>query len=192
MARRHDRQARDFGPGPSPQPTGISREAGAIAANDNRRPGPNYSSALPPDALAIVEPVPVAVNQAGRAQVGMWRLRFAERWHPRVDPLTDEPAGAIHSRRSSLAFPTSKRQSAIAGASASASSFGPRRIYTPRGPAWTAKHHPVCAAGRPVLMRCVVESSTARPLKELRNEYNRRKDAAWDVGLRCRRVEPRR
>src|SRR3546814_14640235 len=88
MARRHDRQARDFGPGPSPESTGTLREARASAANDNRKSGPSYTSALPCDALAFIEPVPMAVNQAGRARADMWRLRFAERWRPRVDSLT--------------------------------------------------------------------------------------------------------
>src|SRR3546814_4843288 len=72
MARRHDRQARDFGPGPSPESTGTLREARARAANDNRKSGQSYTSALPCDALAFIEPVPMAVNQAGRARRDMW------------------------------------------------------------------------------------------------------------------------
>src|SRR3546814_20057396 len=78
MARRHDRQARDFGPGPSPESTGTLREARASAANDNRKSGPSYTSALPCDALAFIEPVPMAVKQAGRERADMWRLSFAE------------------------------------------------------------------------------------------------------------------
>jgi len=105
MARRHDGQARDLGPGPSLQPVGTRREARALAANDNRRAGPSHASALPPDALAIIEPVPVAVNQAGRAGAGAWRLRFAERWRPRVDPLTGWTGGGDPLAQIELRFP---------------------------------------------------------------------------------------
>lgn len=87
MARPHDRWARDFGPGPKPQAQSLSRQAGARAANDNHNATRSYSSALPYEALAIIEPVPNSVNQSGRAMMGWW-LRFAERWAPRPDPLT--------------------------------------------------------------------------------------------------------
>src|SRR3546814_16869366 len=83
MARRHDRQARDFGPGPRPESTGTLREARASAANDNRKSGPRYTSALPCDALAFIAPVPLAANPARRARADMWRLRFSELWPPR-------------------------------------------------------------------------------------------------------------
>src|SRR3546814_6756898 len=105
MARRHDRQARDFGPGPSPESTGTLREARASAANDNRKSGPSYTSALPCDALAFIEPVPMAVNQAGRARADMWRLRFAERRRPRVDSLTGWTGGGDPLAQIELRFP---------------------------------------------------------------------------------------
>lgn len=84
---------------------GTLREPGAIAANDNRKSGPRHSSALPSDALAIVEPVPMAVNQAGRARADTWRLRFAERWRPHVDPLTGWTGGGDPLAQIELRFP---------------------------------------------------------------------------------------
>jgi hypothetical protein len=58
---------------------------------------------LPTDAWAIIEPVPLGVNQSGRAHAGLWRLRFAPRWVPRADPLTGwtgggDPLGQIELR----------------------------------------------------------------------------------------------
>lgn len=75
-------------PGLPPRCRGTPTWWGRIAANDNRWSGPSHSSALPSDALAIIEPVPAAANRAGGTPDGRWRLRFAERWRPRVDPLT--------------------------------------------------------------------------------------------------------
>jgi hypothetical protein len=86
MARPRDRQARDSGPGPNPEPLRLSSRARA-AANDNCSPAPSFSGSLPADALAVIEPVPLSVKQSGRA-LEAWRLRFAERWAPRPDPLT--------------------------------------------------------------------------------------------------------
>jgi hypothetical protein len=88
MARPRDSGARDFGPGPEPEAQGISRLAEASAANDNHGPAQSYSSALPLEAVAIIEPVPISVNQSGRVPMGAWRLRFAERWASRPDLLT--------------------------------------------------------------------------------------------------------
>jgi len=94
MRRPHDnRQARDFGPGPSRTPPELSPKNGVITANDNHWPGSSYASALPQDALAIIEPMPLAVHQSGRASAGMWRLRFAERRPQRLDPLTGWTGG---------------------------------------------------------------------------------------------------
>lgn len=103
MARRHDRQARDLGPGPS-----LPRDwdqSSSLAANDNRRSGPSHASTLPPDARAIIEPAPMPVNQAGRAREGTWRVRFAERWHPQVDPLTGWTGGSDPLALIDLRFP---------------------------------------------------------------------------------------
>ena len=73
MARRRNGLARDFGPGPF--------------ANDNHA-GPCASSAQPPGAQAVIEPVPSATNQGGRARRGQWQVRFVPRWRPVADPLT--------------------------------------------------------------------------------------------------------
>jgi hypothetical protein len=88
MVRPLEDQARDLRPGP------VRRETRSVAvANDNGLPGPAWSSALPPDARAIVEPFPVATNQGGRARRGRWRVRFASRLPPFVDPLTGWTGG---------------------------------------------------------------------------------------------------
>ncbi|WP_169576616.1 NADH dehydrogenase ubiquinone Fe-S protein 4 [Sphingobium sp. TB-6] len=82
------------------------REVGAIAANGNCKSGPSYTSALPSDVLAIIEPVSLPVNQIGRARVGTWRLRFAMRWRARVvDPLTGWTGGGDLLTQIELHFP---------------------------------------------------------------------------------------
>ena len=93
MGRRHDRSARDSGPGPS--------------ANDN---GPTLSSALPRDARAIVEPLPVATNQGSRVASGKWRVRFQPRRGPSADALTGWTGGGDPLETIELRFPD--RQSA--------------------------------------------------------------------------------
>ena len=40
------------------------------------------------DAVAIIEPLPIATNQGGRARRGWCRVRFEPRTAPFVDPLT--------------------------------------------------------------------------------------------------------
>jgi hypothetical protein len=75
------------------------------AANDIHTSGPSHSSALPSEARAIIEPVPVAVNQSGRAQAGTWRLRFADRWAPQADPLTGWTGGGDPLAQIELRFP---------------------------------------------------------------------------------------
>jgi len=40
------------------------------------------------DAVALIEPLPIATNQGGRARLGWWRVRFEPRIAPFVDPLT--------------------------------------------------------------------------------------------------------
>jgi len=90
MARRPDGQARDFGPGPF--------------ANDNHA-GPCASGALPPDAPALIEPVPLATNQGGRGRRGQWRVRFVPRWRPVADPLTGWTGGGDPLETIELRFP---------------------------------------------------------------------------------------
>jgi hypothetical protein len=65
MARPLEDVARDRLPGP-PRPD----VEPVLAANDNVALGPASSSALPLDALAIVEPVPLATNQEGGPGAG--------------------------------------------------------------------------------------------------------------------------
>lgn len=90
MARRHDGLARNLGSGPS--------------ANDNHA-GPCASSALPPGAQALIEPVPLATNQGGRARRGQWRVRFAPRWRPVACPLTGWTGGGDPLETIELLFP---------------------------------------------------------------------------------------
>jgi len=92
MRRRLDRQARDFGPGPSQQPA-PAQAAPAVAANDNHACIAHRASTLPPDARAIIEPMPFGINQSGRARASLWRLRFAPRWRAGADPLTGWTGG---------------------------------------------------------------------------------------------------
>jgi hypothetical protein len=82
--------ARDFGSGPF--------------ANDNYA-GPCASSALPPDAQAVIEPMPVATNQGGRGRRGRWRVRFAPRWRPVADPVTGWTGGGDPLETIELRFP---------------------------------------------------------------------------------------
>jgi hypothetical protein len=105
----HDTLARDFGPGPTcPHPVrpGAGGAAGTKRpANDNEARALAGSIALPADALAIVEPVPVATNQGGRARRDRWRLRFAERTAPFVDRLTGWMGGCDPLTHVELRFP---------------------------------------------------------------------------------------
>jgi hypothetical protein len=148
MRRQHDRQVRDFGPGPSPEAPELSPPAKVIAAtqaaagvpelqrrsmepmtrsspgtlrgqgeaNDNERVrlvpgGPAASAAigsraLPPDAEAVIEPVPVGTNQSGRARADEWRLWFKPRHAPTVDPLTGWTGGVDPLAHVTLRFPS--------------------------------------------------------------------------------------
>jgi hypothetical protein len=67
---------------------------------------PALASALPADALAIIEPVPVTTNQGGRAHLGKWRRRFAARARPFVDPLTGWTGGRDPLAHVELRFPS--------------------------------------------------------------------------------------
>ncbi len=48
---------------------------------------PSHASVLRGDTVAIIEPWPLATNQASRARRHHWRLRFATRLRPFVDSL---------------------------------------------------------------------------------------------------------
>lgn len=67
-----------------PIPKGANDNEDAIAVQPAWQ---RYTSALPPDAQAIIEPDPYA-DHPGRARRGRWRLRFKERFAPSPDPLT--------------------------------------------------------------------------------------------------------
>ncbi|WP_454883337.1 NADH dehydrogenase ubiquinone Fe-S protein 4 [Sphingomonas oryzagri] len=107
----HDRPARELGPGPDFRPVRSVADGSpgmARAANDNSARAPALTSALPADALAIIEQMSVATHQGGRARRGKWRVRFAERARPFVDPLTGwtggcDPLAHVELRFSSLA-----------------------------------------------------------------------------------------
>lgn len=101
MVRRLDRPVRDFGPGPGSR--AAFRAMPSAAANDNIASVGHRPSMLPPDAWATIEPLPLGVNQSGRAHASLWRLRFRPRWGPRADPLTGwtgggDPLGQIELR----------------------------------------------------------------------------------------------
>lgn len=72
---------------------------------------PRAQSALPPDAVAIIEPPSRSVTQSGKARDGAWLLRFQPRGRAFVDPLTgwigsDDPVAHL-----ALRFPA--REAAI-------------------------------------------------------------------------------
>jgi len=97
MARRRDDVARNFGSG--------------LIANDNQA-RPRAGNALPSAAHAVIEPLPLAVHQAGRARRGQWRVRFAPRWRPMADPLTGWTGGGDPLETIELRFPD--RDAAVA------------------------------------------------------------------------------
>lgn len=65
-----------------------------------------YLSALPDDARAVIEPLPIATNQSGRARKGQWRLRFQQRKKPFVDWLMGWTGGEDPLAHIDLRFPT--------------------------------------------------------------------------------------
>jgi len=65
-------------------------------------------SALPDDAVAVIEPYPIGTNQGGRARKGEWRLRFLPRKKPFVDPLTGWTGGSDPLVHVNLRFPDRK------------------------------------------------------------------------------------
>ncbi len=101
MARPLEDLARDLRPGPARRGTRPIQ-----AANDNGLARPAWSSALPPYARAIIEPVAIATNQGGRAHRDQWRLRFAPRSLPFVDPLTGWTGGCDPLAHVVLRFPS--------------------------------------------------------------------------------------
>ena len=90
MGRRRDETVRDFGPGP--------------IANDNQAL-PCPASALPRDAQALIEPLPGAVSQGGKARAGQWRVRFLPRWAPVAEPLMGWMGGGDPLDQIELGFP---------------------------------------------------------------------------------------
>lgn len=96
MGRRRDETVRDFGPGP--------------IANDNQAL-PCPASALPRDAQAMIEPLPGAVSQGGKARAGQWRVRFLPRWAPVAEPLMGWTGGGDPLEQIELRF--SDQQAAV-------------------------------------------------------------------------------
>ena len=78
----------------------------AVAANDNHACITHRASALPPDARAIIEPLPFGTNQSARSHASLWRLRFAPRWRPKADPLTGWTGGGDPLAQIELRFAT--------------------------------------------------------------------------------------
>lgn len=169
----HDGTARGFRPGPTLQPQDVPPEPESRAANDNQGPGPSRASALPPDASAIIEPVPIAVNQSGRVPRGMWRLRFAERWGSRADPLTGwagggDPLAQIELRFSDLeaAVRYCRREGVpfeVRGAARPGRSMQPRLSgeAPPRLCCWPTGPHARCCSRYPVALEGGRGSGTA-------------------------------
>ena len=96
--------------------------SGPLIAHEEVRSGRNsqddrswlrYLSALPEDARAVLEPLPTATNQGGRARKGQWRLSFPQRKKPFVDWLMGWTGGEDPLVQVDLRFPT--REAAEAG-----------------------------------------------------------------------------
>ena len=146
---------------------------GQSEANDNERvrldPGgpapssPFGSSALPPDAEAVIEPVPIATNQSGRARAGEWRLWFKPRHAPTIDPLTGWTGGVDPLAHVTLRFPSreaAERFCTRQGIKFDARSAPPRRpkpIPAKRGfedglplCCWPTGPHALCCGDYPI------------------------------------------
>jgi hypothetical protein len=108
MGKPRDGQVRDFGPGPGLEASERLPQVAEIAANDGHGAGSSRSSALPPDTLAIIEQVPIPVNQSARTRAGAWRLHFAERWRPGSNPLTGWAGGGDPLAQIELRFPSAE------------------------------------------------------------------------------------
>ncbi len=93
MARPLEDMARDKRPGPVRPIRSAVGASATTPANDNSGRRTGFGTALPADAVALVEPFPVATNRDGRARRGQWRVRFAPRVPPFVDPLTGWTGG---------------------------------------------------------------------------------------------------
>ena len=104
---------------PGNMPSGIvhgrkqaARAPAADGADDNERmrdAAANLSwkrhfSACPDDAVAVIEPAPVATNQGPRSPRSRWRLYFRPRLKPFGDPLTGWTGGADPLAHVTLSF----------------------------------------------------------------------------------------
>lgn len=99
--------AGDIGPRPVGDPIGWRGASKHPAgSNDNDARAPHSNGALPKDALAIIEPWPVSATQSGRARRNDWRVRFAPRARPFVDPLTGWTGGSDPLAHVVLRFPS--------------------------------------------------------------------------------------
>ena len=126
---------------------------------------PRQQSALPDDAVAIIEPPSRSVTQAGKARERAWLLRFQPRGRSFADPLTgwtgsDDPLAHL-----ALRFPT--REAAIRYAERQGLAFELReqgRVSSTRGGeqadgqqqplwlcCWPTGPHALCCGEYPLL-----------------------------------------
>lgn len=98
--------------GASPLPSSTADQQGEATPPFDGRNAPDdswwlrYLSSLPADAVAIIEPVEVAPGHGGRAFEGKWRLRFALRRKPFVDPLMGWTGGDDPLAHLDMRFPS--------------------------------------------------------------------------------------
>ena len=89
-----------------PRPLIAHEEVRSGRNSQDDRSWPRYLSALPEDARAVLEPLPTATNQGGRARKGQWRLSFPQRKKPFVDWLMGWTGGEDPLVQVDLRFPT--------------------------------------------------------------------------------------
>nr|WP_120218748.1 NADH dehydrogenase ubiquinone Fe-S protein 4 [Sphingopyxis sp. FD7] len=130
---------------------------------------------IPDDVRAIVEPVPwLASSGSGRRFRDRWRVRFAPRWAPSIDPLTGWTGGGdplatveLHfaSRRSAEAY---CRRAGIPFKSRGAPPSLPRAAKLPPDDAmplccWPTGPHPRCCGRYPVALRFAARKDDDAP-----------------------------
>ena len=122
-------------------------------------------SALPADAVAIIEPPSRSVTQAGQARDKAWLLRFQPRGRAFVDPLTGWTGSEDPLAHLALRFPT--REAAIRYAERNGLAFElrePGRVSSTRGGeqgggqqqplwicCWPTGPHALCCGEYPLL-----------------------------------------
>jgi len=147
-----------------------------IAGELDRRPAridpvPRSRSALPDDAVAVIEPCERSVTQGGRAGAAGWRLRFLPRGPRFADPSTGWTGSADPLAHVALRFPDR----------ASALRFVRRHglPYQVRAPAPPARRRSVRSPAGPLQLCCWPTGPHALccgnyPLKEMHDDPNAR------------------